>query len=395
MTLELINNRRREVVIYAIVWMIIYMVPVVNMLLRSYTDPESAFMWPPLFHTWGTITFFFVVFLIHDIFLAPIVVNKGNTGRYIVFTLLLVTVFQAYQCSHRPYDMPPPGERIEMPRGADLDKEQQALPRRPMEPNMKGPHGPGPNDAPLDAHDVLAFIIVMLMLGVNLSLKFYLKSRDAISKMEEIERQSLEQQLRSLKNQINPHFFMNTLNNIHALVDIDPEGAKQAVIELSKMMRYMLYESESSPALLSREIDFIRNYIELMRIRFSENVQINFTVPDQKVSDRLIEPLLLVSFVENAFKYGVSYTQKSEINITIGVEGDMLHFTCTNSILDPQPSALKGGIGIENTLKRLDLIYGDEYTYTKTEDNGVYRVDLELPFFNNRELERPNKQKRI
>ena len=121
--------------------------------------------------------------------------------------------------------------------------------------------------------------------------------------MRLLEKENLNQQLEYLKYQINPHFFMNTLNNIHALVDIDPEKAKTTIVELSKMMRYLLYEGNNSLIPLHREVEFLRNYITLMKLRYTDKVKIDTDIP-VSLPDRRLPPLLLITFVENAFKHG-------------------------------------------------------------------------------------------
>ena len=205
--------------------------------------------------------------------------------------------------------------------------------------------------------------------------------------MAELEKQNLEQQLEYLRYQINPHFFMNTLNNIHALVDIDPEKAKNSIILLSKMMRYILYEGDKNTIPLQREVAFIENYIALMRMRYTDKVSINVDMPKGIVgakdqgSERAneeweIPPLLLITFVENAFKHGVSYRQESFIDLYIGIEDGQLIFRCRNSKAQ-EPNQEKGGVGLTNVKKRLDLIYGTNYTLN-IKDDDTYSVDLRI-----------------
>ena len=220
------------------------------------------------------------------------------------------------------------------------------------------------------------------MFGMNLGIKAYSKSRNDQRKLAELEKQNVEQQLEYLKYQINPHFFMNTLNNIHALVDIDPKKAQETILELSKMMRFILYEGDKNGVPLSREMEFIRTYINLMRLRYTDKVTISVELPTE-VPDKTIPPLMLISFVENAFKHGVSYQHPSFIHIKVDVDSK-LTFTCQNSKAE-KPNQEKGGMGLVNVRKRLDLLYDKNYTLNIDDAPNVYSVKLVIPL--NRKLD--------
>ena len=231
-------------------------------------------------------------------------------------------------------------------------------------------------------HDFVAVIVMLLMLGMNLGVKWYFKTRNDSRQLQELERQNLEQQLEYLKYQINPHFFMNTLNNIHALVDIDPEKAKDTILELSKMMRFVLYEGNKHDVPLAREFQFIRNYVTLMSLRYTDKVDIQLELPEPP--EAVIPPLMLITFIENAFKHGISYQQLSFIRIKVIIEGRKLHFHCTNS--KPVESKKKedqkaesGGVGLTNVKKRLNLLYGKNFTLNIKDEASTYDVELVIP----------------
>lgn len=134
---------------------------------------------------------------------------------------------------------------------------------------------------------------------MNLGVMLFFKSNKDEAELQLLEKQNLQQQLEYLKYQINPHFFMNTLNNIHALVDIDPEEAKTTIVELSKMMRYILYEGNKPIIPLQREIQFLENYITLMKLRYTNKVKITLNI-EKNIPDYGVPPLMLITFVENA-----------------------------------------------------------------------------------------------
>ena len=225
-------------------------------------------------------------------------------------------------------------------------------------------------------HDIIAIVILILMYGMNLGVKLYFKSRNDQKKLKQLEQENLQQQLEYLKYQINPHFFMNTLNNIHALVDIDPEKAKDTILELSKMMRFILYEGDKEGVPLSKEFEFIRTYIQLMKLRYTDKVRISVDLPSE-APDKVVPPLMLISFVENAFKHGISYQRESFIDIKVEIS-DKLFFACRNSKAD-KPNEEKGGVGLQNVKQRLNLLYDNNYTLNIQDGTDVYNVELTIP----------------
>jgi len=171
---------------------------------------------------------------------------------------------------------------------------------------------------------------------------------------------------------------MNTLNNIHALIDIDTEEAKNAVIKLSKLMRHILYDSETSQISIQKEVDFIVHYIDLMKLRFSDKVKIDLSIPE-KLPDKSIPPLLFTSFVENAFKYGISYHSESFVSILIQAKKEHLHIDISNSNHASLQQKSGKGIGIANATTRLKLLYKDNYNLNISEDDKTYKVHLSIP----------------
>ena len=172
---------------------------------------------------------------------------------------------------------------------------------------------------------------------------------------------------------------MNTLNNIHALVDIDPERAKTTIVELSKMMRHILYEGSKKLIPLTREVEFLNLYVQLMRLRYTRKVHINVDVPPQ-LPELKLPPLMLIIFVENAFKHGISYREESFIDIKLRVENKRLLFSCCNSKpTQVQRTNEKGGMGLQNVRQRLELLYEDDYTLDICDGEKTYEVKLDIP----------------
>ena len=381
MTLRIKSHKNGEFWVYFLVWLFMFASPLFSLTAHASMDNNVVFYWADIFHIWLSLCFFLAAFLIHNFLLTPMLFKRENWKGYLAATLVLICAFQTYQCSHKPADMPPPAEFRQMASPSSAaDNDKDVFQRPPMPPNMQPPAGKGlmPVRPPMDAHDIMAFTIMILMLGLNLGVKYFFLSLKRREELEELEKTRLEQQLEYLKYQINPHFFMNTLNNIHALVDVNPEQAKMSILKLSKLMRYMLYDSNNGSVTLEKELAFLRNYVELMKMRYSEKVHIDVQIPTDE-SSRLVPPLLFISFVENAFKHGVSYVKDSRIKISVEPGEDSVKFYCGNTkagTLNEQP----GGIGLENSRKRLDLIYGTDYTLTVADNEDTYEVTLIIPY---------------
>ena len=202
---------------------------------------------------------------------------------------------------------------------------------------------------------------------------------------ERLQRQNIQAEMYYLKHQINPHFLMNTLNNIHAMIDIDTEAAKQIVLQLSDMMRYVVYETGGNVIALREDLRFIKNYIELMRIRYTDNVKVTYNYPLQLQRRVDVPPLIFIVFIENAFKHGVSYNSDSYINVDIAVDGEYVVGRFENSVNDNSHKQ-RPGIGLENVRKRLDLIYGSSYFLSLEDDYKKYSVTLKIPALNGNQM---------
>ena len=221
---------------------------------------------------------------------------------------------------------------------------------------------------------------VAMFIANNAIITFYRTMREE-EDSERLQRQNLQAEMYYLKHQINPHFLMNTLNNIHALVDIDGDAAKQAVIQLSDMMRYVVYGAGGDAISLKKDLKFIENYIELMRIRYTDDVKILYNRPEQPDAKIEIPPLIFIVFVENAFKHGVSYDNDSYIYIDIESKDGYVIGRFENSV-NPNNRNSKPGIGLENVCKRLDLIYEDRYELDIEDTDKSYCVTLKIPTLN-------------
>ncbi|WP_139957985.1 sensor histidine kinase [Flavicella sediminum] len=188
----------------------------------------------------------------------------------------------------------------------------------------------------------------------------------------------LKSELQHLHYQLQPHFFFNSLNNIYSMVDVSPEQAKSSIHSLSKLMRYLLYETNLEMVPLAKEIDFLKKYINLMALRVSDNTTIHSSFPLQETGIQ-IAPLLFVSLIENAFKHGVSATKQSRIDISMSCENKRVLFTVENNNYPKKTDDKSGsGIGLQNLEKRLELLYADKFSFTRILKDNRFLVTLKI-----------------
>ena len=426
----------QEKLSYTVLWLLVFSLPLIGSYYRASGLPGASFDWVEVLRSWKEYLPFLFLFIVHDWLIAPLIVHENKRLAYLGIAGCALLIFSFYIWNEKPFRQgPPPRDQIEMRDGGRPSQPPQARgdianfdsipmppsdmqtgnqpPQRPdrMEgdrPNqrperMEGdrpfqqsdrmgnpPPKPKGDDEPRELRDGEPPIIIqtklskvfvaILMMGVNLGIMLYFKQRRREDNLQELQHEKLQQELEYLKYQINPHFFMNTLNNIHALVDIDPEKAKSTIIELSRLMRYVLYDSARPTILLSKEIDFLKQYITLMRLRFTDKVSIEVIMPED-IPGVEVPPLLFVSFVENAFKHGVSYEQESFINVKMELEEGYLTFSCKNSKHEKKQGTNDphSGIGLENVKKRLKLIYGNDYFFLTSDKENTYEVSLKIP----------------
>lgn len=226
--------------------------------------------------------------------------------------------------------------------------------------------------------DAIAMIIPVII-------AFAIKTTEKWAKIEaskkERENEMLNWELEHLKYQLQPHFFFNSLNTIYALIERSPDTAKETVHNLSKLMRYLLYDSDSSKSNLNDEIQFMQQYLNLMKLRISEKTFVTANFPSF-VDELKITPLLFISLIENAFKHGVSSIEKSEIYFKLEVDQNILRFIAKNTNFPKNEQDKSGsGIGLKNLRKRLELSYPKSYNFNTKIENNYYVALLEITIF--------------
>jgi sensor histidine kinase YesM len=241
---------------------------------------------------------------------------------------------------------------------------------------------------PIRAYNTVLFystlFFTLLIKTTKRSFEFSVQKVNLEKEKFKLERENLRLELNLLKSQINPHFFFNTLNNIYSLVEDKDELAASIILRLSDLMRYSLYESNHDLIPLQQELNFIQNYVELEKIRQKGCVSITYQI-DKIPAHLSTPPLILVTFVENAFKHGVKTTiDASWVNIRVHVEGNELSFCIQNSKPHKRSRDVKpGGIGLANVRRRLDLTYPDRYKLLIQNEPDSYTVDLKLKLHEN------------
>lgn len=288
---------------------------------------------------------------------------------FILFASLVLTYF----VSHYPIDF---GHRMMgegMRRAADaIDMVADSM----VESRRPRPSTP-PSNRMLE-QAVWFLYVVVTTFSVVVALLSELNQQIVARQSIEFEKKKAE--LALYKAQINPHFLFNTLNTLLGLIITKSDQAEEAFIQFSNMMKYMCNNSTQDHVGVVTEIDYIEQYIELQRYRLNQHTQIDFSHSgDSSSSQCVIAPMLLITFVENAIKYGASSHLMSKIEIKITIEKGVLHLTSTNPILPHQTESNKGaGIGIANCRKRLELLYPTKHTLLIGENNGKYDVSLTI-----------------
>ena len=410
-----IKKRTVEYVIYLLFWSVLLLSPLLGAFMRYAFRGDDAFLptIDELLSFWKFLLPAIILFFINNNILMPFLLDKKR-GRHFVLYLLCVIVVGAIVFISFPLKNPH-GARPKWVEG--LGKEQFTLPELPVstvnmphppfgepvvgdegvlkpppfESLARGRDGTVPS-LPVGERNVWMFfthprsvrmLLVVFVLIFNMCVRLFFFTIRRDESVKEIEKEKLRSDLEYLKYQINPHFFMNSLNNIHALIDIDKEKAQNTVVELSKMMRYVLYDKSSMFVPLEKEMQFLGSYIDLMRLRYTDKLEItaDFSAEPGGI---YVPSLLFMQFLENAFKHGVTYKKKSYIEVALAVDeaaGNVV-FTCRNTLPEVTNSTAlhkAGGIGVENARKRLELLYVGKAHLGISNTGEWYNVELKIP----------------
>lgn len=235
----------------------------------------------------------------------------------------------------------------------------------------KMPHSFPPNfDKRAGPPTQYSHTILVYLIGVISSLLFAINNR-----LRKVEKEKMQSELSFLKAQINPHFLFNTLNSIYALAIKKSDQTADAVVQLSELMRYIISNANDDVIALDKEINYINNFVELQKTRLGNTVIINYKVEGNQYG-KCITPLILISFIENAFKHGVNPNQDSEIKIQINIEEENLYLFVSNNKVKSNLS--ESGIGLQNTIERLSHLYPNTHELTIDDNPETYTVTLKI-----------------
>ncbi len=345
------RENRMEMKGHALFWIAVFASVPLMYLIQYLLGRDSGISFTVILLNWLEILPYFVLFCIHNFLLAPLFFHK-RYGLYAISTLAVFTFFSFYILA----------TIIGPPVGTDGTVEAPPGVQRPFSP------------------EVMKLIIGALLILVNLGIKAMVRSAENQRKVQELRAESLAHRMELLRYQINPHFFMNTLNNIQALVLTEPEKATECISEFSKLMRMVLSEGHSALIPLERELQFVGHLVSLMRLQLPGTVEITFDQPDT-AADAMVPALSMVSFVENAFKHGSKSKPGSFIRISVGVEDGRVIFRCSNRLesLAIPDSNEDGGVGISNVQNRLALLYDQDFKLEYGIDEDVYNVRMSIP----------------
>lgn len=222
--------------------------------------------------------------------------------------------------------------------------------------------------------------IPLLLVFIGSMIRVYAEWRRNEEKQKEIASQKVSSELQFLKAQLNPHFLFNSLNTIYSLSVKKSTETPEAVINLSELMRYMLYEADKNFVPLEKEMDYIQNYIALQRLRLADDKNVTLNIYGD-YRNKKIQPLLFISFIENAFKYGTDYTGKTDVKIVFKITENDIQFLCTNTLgAQHKKDTSSSGIGLDNIKNRLHLLYPEAHELMILEENNQYKVNLTIKF---------------
>lgn len=297
---------------------------------------------------------FLVVFYVNYFLLIPCYLFKGKTQNFLILNLVLIALIVTAGHLWQEY----------------LYKE--------IIRELHGGRHIGPPKWAFVLRDACSLALIA---GLSTAIRLSSRWKQTENARREAEKSRTEAELKNLRNQLNPHFLLNTLNNIYALIAFDTEKAQEAVQELSRLLRHVLYDNQQNFVSLNTEIDFIRNYIELMRIRLSDRVKVETTFDIHPDSRTPIAPLIFISLIENAFKHGISPTEPSFIHICLKEDKENICCQIANSNYPKSHTDKSGsGIGLKQVEKRLELTYPGHYhwQYGTSEDGKVYNSSLTI-----------------
>ena len=372
----MIQSKSYTVVTHIAAWILFLSLPVLFVTSQSgYSGILSTLASP---YTWLFFSTYIFIFYLHSWWLIPRLYLKKKFFLYasslfiMLIAVWLLKPFDRMISDRRPDDVlmtapgppPPPFDDFKRP--------------PPMEQPGSKPPGSPMNIRSLQKIDVISIFLYITVLAMSMAIQIRVRLRATEQRALQAEADKAIAELSFLKAQINPHFLFNTLNNIYSLAASKSDNTAESVLKLSNIMRYVTDDVREEFVPLENEVDFIRDYIDLQRLRLGDKMNVNFNVSG-KTTGKKIAPLILMTFIENVFKYGISNREPSAIEIQLTTDDQSIRFYCSNKLYETQRNAESTGIGIENTRQRLEHLYAGKYDLSIDKTNGRFSVQLTLP----------------
>lgn len=315
--------------------------------------------------------YIFLFYLNYYLLIDKLMISKKTFGFYILINIILIFII-TYIFYHIETTLRPPALIVPPALKPDGILPPPLLPYEDIDTTKSHI---------LRALTMIPRIGTMALLSISLSILIKLSEKwnRWENQKQKLKTELQEIELKNLKNQLNPHFLFNTLNNIYALIPISQEKAQKSVHELSQLLRYTLYNNDNREVPLEKDLLFIKNYISLMRLRLNSLVNINVNIDEKECAGKTIAPLLFISLIENAFKHGVRSDKPSYIYIDIKVNDNIVNCHVENSYYPKRENDKSGsGIGINNLKRQLDILYKNRYTFDIIKNGERYIADLSI-----------------
>jgi hypothetical protein len=358
-------------IIHLVGWLIFMSLPLIILSRDSNPDIEFTMLRSGSF--WAFVAVYVVLFYLNYLLLIPKLYLKQQYFIYIITFLALISIINyakpfenlVFQRFHTQQDFPSRNGPDFRPPPQIEFREESAF--RPLPPGRSS----------VPAVDFVSLVLFAMIWVVAMAAKISEQWRLTEKRAILSEAQKAQAELSFFKAQINPHFLFNTLNNIYSVAVNQSENTAPSVMKLSQMMRYITEEATENWVPLEDEIDCLKNYIDLQKLRLNTKTSVLFEVKSAGPKAQ-IAPLILMTFVENAFKYGTSNHYPSEIKIRIDNVANEILFSCQNKIFDSNKEPDRAGVGIANTKKRLDFLYSENYDLKINNDGEMFSINLKL-----------------
>jgi len=366
MTLSFLSGKKLKVLLHIVVWSALFVLPTYLLYGDSVRDREFLMV------VWFQLACYAIIFYLSYFWLAPAFFFRGRKPAYFLSSALLILALTI--------SLGLLTNRI-IPFNRDEKRQPMPLPGMNQPSTGNDPFRPPPGyKPPLPFRNLPLFNFLLtscMVTGLSLGLRFSEKLILNEKMRKEAEKEKLHTELALLKHQINPHFLFNTLNSIYSLALVKSDMTAEAVMKLSDMMRYVIQDVGHETVPLELELEYLLHYVELQKMRLNEKVDVQLTIEGDPNPYR-IAPIILVPFIENAFKYGISSHEHAAIRIEMKISRGLLTFMVSNQVFAGREKTETFGIGIQNTRQRLLLIYPGKHKLDLTNNGKVFIVNLEI-----------------